>query len=303
MEQALNTFKVDEEIFERVGDLEWFEGALISLFMEKNSGTLYLLHWVDVHNGFNRWLLYSVSYRALQLYMQGKLTNEDLIWLNNPAIVRIVDMNADMIVDKSEPRKVVELAKEYLPTAESYFDAALCLNLSKINQFLAKYAALEKLHSYPHLSENPLQVADSTNTSIYGKEVLKLENVESIGQFYAETLRNKLGINTLGELLKLGATSKDREEIAAKTGISVANLLRWVNMADMLRLDIGKEFFGLLEKAGVDSLNEMRTSDGANLHNKLVEINTQTSQAGRAPRLDEVEKWISQAAQLEPLVY
>jgi hypothetical protein len=217
--------------------------------------------------------------------------------------VRIVDMNADMIVDKSEPRKVVELAKEYLPTAESYFDAALCLNLSKINQFLAKYAALEKLHSYPHLSENPLQVADSTNTSIYGKEVLKLENVESIGQFYAETLRNKLGINTLGELLKLGATSKDREEIAAKTGISVANLLRWVNMADMLRLDIGKEFFGLLEKAGVDSLNEMRTSDGANLHNKLVEINTQTSQAGRAPRLDEVEKWISQAAQLEPLVY
>ena len=167
MERATNTFKIGNETFERIGDLEWFEGALISLFAEQTSGDLFLLHWVDVQGDFHRWLLYPVSHRALQLYLEGKLTNEDLLWLNNPAIVRIVDMNGDMNFNKVETKKVTDLPKEYLPTAESYFDAELCLNLPKINRYLENSAAQKNIRLYPHLTERSLQVAENGPT--YGQ--------------------------------------------------------------------------------------------------------------------------------------
>jgi hypothetical protein len=164
MEHSTSTFKIGNETFERIGDLEWYEGSLISLFSEQTSGDLFLLHWVDVHDGYHRWLLYPVSHRALQLYLEGKLSNEDLLWLNNPAIVRILDMNGDMNLNKSETKKVTDLPKEYLPTAESYFDAELCLNLPKINRFLEISAAQKNIRLYPRLSERSLQVTEGGAT-------------------------------------------------------------------------------------------------------------------------------------------
>lgn len=304
MERSIGTFKIGNEIFERIGDLEWFEGALISLFEEKTSGDLFLLHWVDVQEGFHRWLLYPVSHRALQLYLEGKLTNEDLLWLNNPATVRIVNMNGDMKLNKVESKKVAELSKEYLPTAESFFEAELCLNLPKIQHFLEKSAAQKKIHVYPHTPELSSQVADSdTNVAQYTKKSTKLIDIEGIGPSYATILQDKLGISSVEELLELGASKKGRQEIAVKTGISEAHILRWVNMADLFRIKgIEAEFSDLLEKAGVNTMKELRTRNAASLHARLIEINAQDNYAGRAPHLNEVESWIEQAGQLEPKV-
>ncbi|HRI61507.1 MAG TPA: DUF4332 domain-containing protein [Saprospiraceae bacterium] len=131
----------------------------------------------------------------------------------------------------------------------------------------------------------------------------KLIEIEGIGAVYAATLKDKLGIGTVEELLELGASKKGRAEVAAKTGIAEAHILRWVNMADLFRIKgIGEEFSDLLEKAGVDTVKELRTRNASNLHAKLTEVNAATNRAGRMPRMDEVESWITQAGQMEPKV-
>ena len=142
-----------------------------------------------------------------------------------------------------------------------------------------------------------------TNNSNQANMAYKLIEIEGIGPTYAATLQDKLGISKVEELLEMGASKKGRDEIAAKTGIADAHILRWVNMADLFRIKgIGEEFSDLLEKAGVDTVKELRTRNPANLHAKLGEVNEATGRAGRAPRMDEVESWIEQAGQMEPKV-
>jgi predicted flap endonuclease-1-like 5' DNA nuclease len=131
----------------------------------------------------------------------------------------------------------------------------------------------------------------------------KLIEIKGIGEVYAGTLLEKLDITTVEELLELGATKKGRSDIADQTGISDAHILRWINMADLFRIKgVAEDFSDLLEKAGVDTVKELRNRVPANLHAKLVEVNEATGRAGRTPRLDEVESWVAQAKEMEPKV-
>lgn len=130
----------------------------------------------------------------------------------------------------------------------------------------------------------------------------KLIEIEGIGPKYAAKLE-EAGLKNTDQLLKAGATRKGRETIAEQTGISSDHILRWVNMADLFRIKgIGEEFSDLLEQAGVDTVKELRTRNCANLHAKLVEVNAEKSLTRRNPSMDEVEGWIAQAKELEPVV-
>lgn len=131
----------------------------------------------------------------------------------------------------------------------------------------------------------------------------KLIEIKGIGPVYTATLSEKLGISTVEELLELTASKKGREEVAGKTGIAESLLLKWANMADLFRIKgVAEDFSHLLELCGVDTVKELRTRNAANLHAKLSEVNDAEGHAGRTPRLDEVESWISIAGGLEPKV-
>jgi predicted flap endonuclease-1-like 5' DNA nuclease len=108
---------------------------------------------------------------------------------------------------------------------------------------------------------------------------------------------------TVEELLEAGASKKGREMLAEETGISESLILRWVNMADLFRINgVAEDFSDLLEASGVDTVKELRNRVPENLHAKLVEVNEAQNIAGRTPRLDEVESWIEQAKEMEPKV-
>jgi predicted flap endonuclease-1-like 5' DNA nuclease len=129
----------------------------------------------------------------------------------------------------------------------------------------------------------------------------KLIEIKGIGPVYAATLQEKLGVSTTEEYLELAASKKGREEVANKTGIAESLILKWANMADLFRIKgIAEDFSHLLELCGVDTVKELRTRNAANLHAKLSEVNAAEGHAGRTPRLDEVESWISQAGEMEP---
>jgi predicted flap endonuclease-1-like 5' DNA nuclease len=92
----------------------------------------------------------------------------------------------------------------------------------------------------------------------------KISDIEGIGPTYAEKLRN-IKIQTVNALLEKGATRGGRKGIAETTGIDETLILKWVNAADLYRVKgVGSEYSQLLEKAGVDTVKELRNRNAEN---------------------------------------
>ncbi len=130
----------------------------------------------------------------------------------------------------------------------------------------------------------------------------RIEQISGIGPAYGEKL-HALGITTTEALLRAGATPKERQELAEKIAVSVEIILKWVNRADLMRITgIGEQYSDLLEAAGVDTVPELAQRNPDNLHQKLVEINTEKHLVRRLPARDMVADWIEQAKGLERAV-
>lgn len=130
----------------------------------------------------------------------------------------------------------------------------------------------------------------------------KIEEIEGIGQAYADKLR-AAGITTTEQLLEAGATRSGREKIAQETEISPKLILKWVNHADLFRIKgVAGQFAELLEASGVDTVKEFAHRVPANLQPKLVEVNDARNLCNRVPSVTEVEKMVAQAKELDPKV-
>ena len=108
--------------------------------------------------------------------------------------------------------------------------------------------------------------------------------------------------------LMLAKLRQNREitqvELAEKSGIDDSMILKWVNMADLYRVNgVGSEYSELLEKAGVDTVKELRNRNAENLLAKMKEINSQGKALVRQlPGLKRVQSWIENAKKLDPMV-
>jgi predicted flap endonuclease-1-like 5' DNA nuclease len=131
-----------------------------------------------------------------------------------------------------------------------------------------------------------------------------IKEIEGIGEIYAPKLQAE-GVKTVADLLERGKTPKGRKDLAEATGINGKLILKWVNMSDLFRVKgIGPEYSELLEKAGVDTVKELRHRVPENLHAKLEEVNSLTGRplVRALPSLKAVQAWIEAAKQLEPIV-
>lgn len=132
---------------------------------------------------------------------------------------------------------------------------------------------------------------------------MKIIDIEGVGDVYAKKLEDA-GVKTVEKLLELGASPKGRDELAEKTGISGALILRWVNHADLIRIvGVAEQFAELLEAAGVDSVPELAQRVAANLHAKLVEVNEAKKLTRRIPSEKQLGDWIDQCKKLERAVH
>jgi len=131
-----------------------------------------------------------------------------------------------------------------------------------------------------------------------------IKEIEGIGEAYAPKLQ-AVNVNTVAELLERGKNPKGRKELAETTGISEKLILKWVNMADLFRVKgIGPEYSELLEKAGVDTVKELRHRVPAHLHAKMEEVNASTGKplVRALPTLKAIESWVEAAKHLEPVM-
>jgi predicted flap endonuclease-1-like 5' DNA nuclease len=131
-----------------------------------------------------------------------------------------------------------------------------------------------------------------------------IKEIEGVGEVYGPKLQ-AVGVKTVADLLARGKTPKGRKELAEATGISEKLILKWVDMSDLFRVKgIGPEYSELLEKAGVDTVKELRHRVPEHLHAKMEEVNSSTGQplVRALPSLKAVQTWVEEAKHLEPVV-
>ena len=130
----------------------------------------------------------------------------------------------------------------------------------------------------------------------------KIDEIEGIGPVFAEKL-SAAGIMTTEDLLEKCCAAKGRETVSSSTGLTAVQLLKWSNLADLMRIKgVGPQYSELLEAAGVDTVKELRNRNAENLAQKMEGINNDKQLAKAAPALASVRDWIEQAQKVEPKI-
>jgi predicted flap endonuclease-1-like 5' DNA nuclease len=126
----------------------------------------------------------------------------------------------------------------------------------------------------------------------------KIGEVEGIGPAIGEKLR-AARIKDTDSLLAGCRTGKERKDLAQKSGLTEAQILKFANMVDLFRISgIGSEFAELLEAAGVDTVPELARRNAANLAKAMADLNEKKKLTRRVPSESEVAKWVEQAKSL-----
>lgn len=130
----------------------------------------------------------------------------------------------------------------------------------------------------------------------------KIDEIEGIGPAMKDKLA-AANINTTDDLLKLCCDKKGRQGTEKKTGCTEKQLLKWANMADLMRISgVGEEYSELLEAAGVDTVKELRNRNAENLTAAMATTNEQKKLVRSVPSVAQVTKWVAQAKTLDPLI-
>lgn len=126
--------------------------------------------------------------------------------------------------------------------------------------------------------------------------------MEGIGPEYHKKL-SAAGIDTTEELLKRGATPASRKEIEEATGIGHNLILKWVYLADLIRINgVGEEYSELLQAADVNTVSDLAKQNADKLFDKIIETNDKKNLVRQIPALPMVKDWISQAKSLPIIV-
>lgn len=129
-----------------------------------------------------------------------------------------------------------------------------------------------------------------------------IETIEGIGPICSGLLRNS-GINTVNDLLKVGAKESGRQFLANEVGVSYATLLKWIYRGDLSRVKgVGTKYAVLLESAGVNTVTELSARTPHYLAQTLRKVNREKNLVRRAPPQKTIEMWVNNARELKPIV-
>jgi predicted flap endonuclease-1-like 5' DNA nuclease len=129
-----------------------------------------------------------------------------------------------------------------------------------------------------------------------------IDEIEGIGPAYAAKL-GEAGIKTTEAYLERAKDPKGRKALEEATGIEGKRILKWANMADLMRISgVGEEYSELLEAAGVDTVKELKHRNAANLAEKMQEVNEAKKLVRQVPSESQVTKWVEQAKVLPPMM-
>ncbi len=131
---------------------------------------------------------------------------------------------------------------------------------------------------------------------------IEIDKVEGIGLEHGGVLRT-LGIYTVRDLLRTGASERGRMRLANRIGVTSATVLSWVYRGDLLRVNgVGRKYSTLLQLSGVNTTMDLSAKNPHSLCQKLNIVNKKKNLIGRSPPPRTVAIWINNAQSLKPLL-
>lgn len=111
-----------------------------------------------------------------------------------------------------------------------------------------------------------------------------------------ETQLKAKGIRDSEDLLKLHRSLGSAQALAARLELDVETASALVNRAQLVRIrGIGEVYTGLLEAAGVKSVQDLALKSPEHLRGQFERINESEKVVGRAPSLAMVNGWVTKA--------
>lgn len=188
--------------FVRIGDLSNYEGPLLSLFEELNSGHLYLFDWVDRDEKTNRWLIYRASPNSLLQFIQSKISHLELFQNRPEKEVYFADIDSRNKLFSSYNSYAIErLPETYYPNSDNFFELSDCNHFEKIKSVIINALSKRK-------SENEY-------STVYSVRVLKRNEVKSA---YFNRVSHKMGF------FAFPVRHIDYTDILAQSNLSLNNI-------------------------------------------------------------------------------
>ncbi len=129
-----------------------------------------------------------------------------------------------------------------------------------------------------------------------------LKNILEVNPLYIEQL-NKSGIKNVNDLLTVGKTPSQRNDLAKKTEIPSEVILELVKIADLTRVGYVKEkLTRLYYNAGIQTPEELSKWKAEDLQKHFKEYINSSGWDGMVPYLSDLKSNISRAKQLESCV-
>ncbi|NJK74472.1 MAG: hypothetical protein HC942_10815 [Microcoleus sp. SU_5_6] len=100
--------------------LEYFDGELLSLH-ENSEGDCYLYSWCDTDDIYHRWLVFRVTSRMLQQYIERKISLRHLILNPVDGFLYLLDIDRDRRVNNTYLVQPENLPELYIPDPDSYY--------------------------------------------------------------------------------------------------------------------------------------------------------------------------------------
>ena len=130
-----------------------------------------------------------------------------------------------------------------------------------------------------------------------------LSAIAGIGPEMAARLKTTRELHTTEDLLEAGKTFKARKELAAQLGTNEQAVLRWVNLADRMRVKgVREPYAELLREAGVNTVKELKYRNPAKLAEAMAAANRKRKLVRLLPKEKRIAGWIAQARVLPPKV-
>jgi hypothetical protein len=103
--------------------------------------------------------------------------------------------------------------------------------------------------------------------------------------------------------LERASTPKGRKQLAEASGIQPDNILKWANMADLMRVPgVAADYAELLSAAGVDTVKELKRRNVANLVARMAAANEKKKMVELLPSEKRVARWVELAKLLDPMM-
>lgn len=201
----------------RIGDLSYFEGPLLSLFEELNSGYLYLFDWVDRDEKHNRWLIYRVSPNHLLKFLHSKISHFELFQRRPKKEVYFVDIDSrNKVFSGYESFEIENLPESYYPNSHNFFDSADSKYFEKINSVIMSSLSKQKTENEYFISKKirvtkSIEIKESYSNRLTKRTKLNIYSPFHIKDIVFSTLTNLSFNNIEGAGFKRFITLKKHQ--------------------------------------------------------------------------------------------